>query len=319
MRIARMQQLFKDAAAEHDHKIPMQIDIIGFSRGAAQARDFANELVLAAPNGIYTFKNADGIDVCQPLNFRFMGLWDTVLSNNDSKYEYKLDIPKQFGYVAHAIALNEYRSANISNWVQRNPLPGGDQVGGFPLESISGLETPPNTTRIERGFLGAHADIGGGYEINNELSLVALNWMVKQATNAQVPMKGNAPAIPDKSALVHEQSNVIHLGNPNVRGTFTHNGLATGTRLSRNAEDRLVKRSCNPSAAATRTCRGGTTTQRALNFDNNSMTNAETHELISYTARDVHAPAGSPGMKQTTGIVNLTNYVKWLKDRGYDF
>ena len=37
-----------------------------------------------------------------------------------------------------------------------------------------------NKYRLEKGFLGAHSDIGGGYK-SGDLSNVALMWMIKQA------------------------------------------------------------------------------------------------------------------------------------------
>ncbi|NCT96034.1 MAG: DUF2235 domain-containing protein [Comamonadaceae bacterium] len=44
-------------------------------------------------------------------------------------------------------------------------------------------------TRIERGFLGAHADIGGGFgENDSQLARAALVWMVEQAQVAGVTM-----------------------------------------------------------------------------------------------------------------------------------
>jgi len=145
------------------------IDIVGFSRGAAEARDFANQLVEKYKDGYYRYKNDSGAEQCQKVNFNFMGLFDTVLSTHTG--EYQLSIPDTFTYVAQAMALNEYRGGAVA----------------FPMESIRGAPTPINATRIERGFLGAHSDIGGGYPDGN-LAKVALNWMVEQANLAGVKM-----------------------------------------------------------------------------------------------------------------------------------
>ncbi|MBT3017804.1 MAG: DUF2235 domain-containing protein [Candidatus Thiodiazotropha endolucinida] len=43
--------------------------------------------------------------------------------------------------------------------------------------------TANSATRIERGFIGAHSDIGGSYA-EGDLSDVAFMWMVRQAENA---------------------------------------------------------------------------------------------------------------------------------------
>ena len=83
----------------------MDIDIIGFSRGAAEARDFANRIVSASVTQggktYYRYENPDTHRMnCQWINFRFMGLWDTVLSTNRSGYDYRLAIPSPFQHVA---------------------------------------------------------------------------------------------------------------------------------------------------------------------------------------------------------------------------
>jgi len=49
------------------------LDIVGFSRGAASARDFANTVVARTNNGYY--HNLYGVNgACVSLNIRFMGL-----------------------------------------------------------------------------------------------------------------------------------------------------------------------------------------------------------------------------------------------------
>jgi hypothetical protein len=105
-----------------------------------------------------------------------MGLFDTVLSVNRSGMEYNMGIPVQFARVSHAIALNEYRSfpsggmgtwdyltQNRGTWNRtRTHLPGDRHQGGFPLQSIGRSVNTPGGVRMEMGFIGAHADIGGG-------------------------------------------------------------------------------------------------------------------------------------------------------------
>jgi RHS repeat-associated protein len=130
-RIARMVQYFQDEAdLLTDDNVAMDVDVIGFSRGAAQARDFVNRIIANTTNGVYKYYqtvNGRATQRCQKVNFRFMGLWDTVLSSNVNR-GYNLAVPDQFAYVAHAIALNEYRGQTVRD------LP--DSTGAFPLESI---------------------------------------------------------------------------------------------------------------------------------------------------------------------------------------
>jgi RHS repeat-associated protein len=149
-RIDRMVRYFNDEADLFDNAKVMDIDIIGFSRGAAQARDFANRVVNSSvvSNGktYYKYKDSTGKDACQEVKFRFMGLWDTVLSTNKTGHQYQLGIPSAFNAVAHAVALNEYRSGGVpgvkgaaydaanatgvfSDWSLRNKKPGGLKSG----------------------------------------------------------------------------------------------------------------------------------------------------------------------------------------------
>ncbi len=203
----------------------INLDIVGFSRGAASARDFANmisDLIDAAqseprdpeknaPNRLaelargitkqahqqvlyfleggmvlprrtvaqrlspqsYLQRIQTSLDYlrasCVHLNLRFLGLFDTVPhygrdATNDLQ-ELRLAIPDSVDYAVHAIAINEHRK-------------------DFPAVSIHQAPGSPNTNnRVEAGFLGAHADIGGGYG-EGDLSNVAFMWVVKHAAEA---------------------------------------------------------------------------------------------------------------------------------------
>ena len=71
---------------------------------------------------------------CQPAKLRFMGLFDTVLSTDlPFAADYRLAIPDEFAYVAHAVALNEYRSQPI-----------GWDAGGYPFNAAFWDETRRN-------------------------------------------------------------------------------------------------------------------------------------------------------------------------------
>ncbi|MGX5649476.1 RHS repeat-associated core domain-containing protein [Hydrogenophaga borbori] len=283
-RIDRMLQYFNDEAdlATRDDEA-MEIDIVGFSRGAAQARDFANRIVSATRDGLYryTVTGSNGAQEarCQKVSFRFMGLFDTVLSTNWGR-AYQLGIPAEFSYVAHAVALNEYRG-DISH-------PYGS-VGAFPLESILlGMASPApmkGQTRIERGFIGAHADIGGGFgENENQLAQVALVWMLDQARAAGVNMTD-----PDElhgivsNPGIHDKSDSIQTGAP-----------APGS------EDRQV-----------RYLGGARTVQREMPFTE-GMSWADTQTFIDYL------PTDDPRRRQfVTGTVDMQSYLDWLNANGY--
>ncbi|QNA99635.1 RHS repeat-associated core domain-containing protein [Massilia sp. Se16.2.3] len=286
-RIVRMEEYFNNAADTAADDDVMEIDIVGFSRGAAQARDFSNRIAARTTDGWYkyTVKGANGEDIvkCQKVNFRFLGLWDTVLSTNSGP-AYNLAIPAQFAHVSHAVALNEFRGQSVRD------LPGG-RFGAFPLESIGGAPTPDGKVRIERGFLGAHADIGGGFGAGeNQLAQVAMEWMVKQAATAGVKVD-DAPRTVIATTVLHDKSN-----NQN-----TPDGVPT-------QEDREVR------------YRDGTrTTQRQM--DGVGMKFSDTGQFISYRPGTVNGSGNTvrgpvPGFG--TGTVDMKGYLKWLKENGYD-
>lgn len=141
----------------------LNIDVVGFSRGAAEARVWLNQLVSQLKGGAYTFGNKS-----RCINLRFEGLWDTVshlgaVFSDDNKYNFS--IPEQVKYAVHAVALNEHRGAATH----------------FDGRSIFNAPSTPNTAnRIEEGFVGSHADIGGGYG-TGDLSDAALMWIIQRA------------------------------------------------------------------------------------------------------------------------------------------
>ena len=340
-RIDRMMLYLEQEAIGRTDDEAMQIDIIGFSRGAAQARDFANQIAansfVQGGRTFYRYTNrSTNQQECQWVNFRFMGLWDTVLSTNSGR-DYQLGIPAQFTYVAHAVALNEYRSQPDATWDvlsnrnfydrTRTHLPGSRHWGGFPLQSIGASSSQPGQVRIERGFIGAHADIGGGYAANeNGLSTVALSWMVGQAQIAGVNMDmSRVPEIASSDPFVHDQSNVIRFGDPRQAPAnfqvcgFTNCLLGS---VAYNTEDREVRGG------------QGDGTQRTQTFGpaepggNRSMTNADTHPFITYMPRPDNIQADTRNsndiaqirdLSNRTGTVDIQSYMSWLRQHGYVF
>ena len=138
------------------------LDVIGFSRGAAEARDFSNRIRAE-------YKENKVLGHC--IEFRFLGLFDTVSQmglGGSLDQSFDFSIAPEWQSVAQAYALNEHRAQ-------------------FPLRSIQGAAAP----YIEKGFVGSHSDIGGGYlekseEYPGDLSDVALMWMVQQAEKAGI-------------------------------------------------------------------------------------------------------------------------------------
>jgi RHS repeat-associated protein len=248
----------------------IDIDVIGFSRGASEARVWMNQLVSKLVGGVYT--SSDNSSKSRCLNLRFEGLWDTVshlgaVFSDDSKYNFS--IPQQVKLAAQAVALNEYR--------------GG--ASNFDGRSIFSAPNTPNTAnRIELGFVGSHADIGGGYG-TGDLSDAALMWMIQQATSQGIKFQDKA--ITDAgwnivtSPILHDKSknNTYRPSDPPVynRQFIYGNG-----------------KSVNQTAAVI----GGTTWTWSRNF-------------VSYYAKT----CGLSG-NEAVGQVDMTKYSAWLATQG---
>ena len=283
-RIERMVAYFNaEAELAADNTALMDVDIIGFSRGGAQARDFANRINANTRNGQYSYTvmvNGVAQQRCQMINFRFLGLWDTVLSTNLSGSRYQLDVVPGFQHVAQAVALNEYRGDTFRR------LP--DSTGAFPLESIMGSILPVGQTRIEMGFIGAHSDIGGGLGSNNELSRVALSWMIEQARGAGVKLLDSTIAVPS-SAVIHDKSDNQYC----IKG---------------------------PGCSEDREVRGAdASTQRAMK--NTGLTFDDTGQFVTYYPPQTNQDGSqtrTPKSDASTGTVDMKKYVAWLKSNGYN-
>ncbi|WP_323018849.1 phospholipase effector Tle1 domain-containing protein [Castellaniella sp.] len=161
---------------------PVPIDILGYSRGAALARDFANRIARQTRNGWFSYDDPlrGTIGLC--VDLRFLGLFDTVAQFGllgAANAGFDLSIDGAWSWVAHAVALHELRHT-------------------FPLVAA---RAGASTNTVEAPFIGAHADIGGGLlrdndgpdQTDGDLSDVALNWMRWQALAALAPMKALAP------------------------------------------------------------------------------------------------------------------------------
>jgi len=139
------------------------IDVIGFSRGAALALHFVNVL---ADDGI---KTPDGKRI-KP-RVRFLGLWDVVASFGigidvgpfafqDINLGWKLKLPPIVDRCFHAIATDERRETFRATRVQ----------GAY-----------------EVWFRGVHSDVGGGND-NVALNNIPLAWMLRKAAAVGVPV-----------------------------------------------------------------------------------------------------------------------------------
>lgn len=216
-----------------DPHTKITLDIVGFSRGAASARMFASKLENLL-NQDYTnrppalvpllnpqFRSSTAVtkrwkysmtDLCKngiDLNFRFLGLWDTVSSlgpnivNDEielNKKGFSLKVSNSWNTVVQAIAVNELRSGFAARSIYTSAADA----------KLNNNKVKNGKFRLERGFLGAHSDIGGGYA-EGDLSNVALTWMFKQAmdTGVKLEIPGEYSII--RNPTVHDSIGVLPL------------------------------------------------------------------------------------------------------------
>jgi uncharacterized protein (DUF2235 family) len=177
-RIARAAEHLAQYFADGDR----DIDIVGFSRGAALALHFANTI---ASRGV---RDRDGRVIAARPVVRFLGLWDVVaafgipidlgIPFSRINLGYRLSLPDTVAYCFHALALDERRQAFRPTRVR----------GGY-----------------EVWFRGVHSDIGGGND-NLGLNNIALRWMLKKARTVGCPINRDALAALD--ALVDPQASI---------------------------------------------------------------------------------------------------------------
>jgi len=133
------------------------VDIAGFSRGAALALSFANEIA----------------DKMKNLDVRYIGLWDVVgefgLPGEHVNAGHNLHMPPNAHNVFHAMALDETRLL-------------------FPLTRLSGSAPATGVVLQEVWFRGVHSDVGGGND-NDTLNGVALNWLFQNAKRCGLPIR----------------------------------------------------------------------------------------------------------------------------------
>jgi hypothetical protein len=137
----------------------------------------------------------------QPAKVKVVGVWDTVGSVgvaagniphiSRSQFDYLqtgLFIPIQNGY--HALAIDEHRSDFAPTlWTVRHPK--------------SGIGPPPRLlANVEqRWFVGAHPNVGGGYQ-NDLLNQAPLRWLMQKAEShglsfrSEVTLDGDALKAP---------------------------------------------------------------------------------------------------------------------------
>jgi uncharacterized protein (DUF2235 family) len=171
----RVDEAVQMAVLAQDGPDPV-IDVVGFSRGAALALHFVNQLAkLPAPPPV-----------------RFLGLWDCVPSFGvavvDANLGWDLELPDNVAKCYHALALDERRQSFHLHRPDAR-VEHADQEGRL----------------FEVWFRGVHSDVGGG-NINPGLSSIPLAWMFTKAAAAGLPLRPQVVAEnatrPDPAAAI---------------------------------------------------------------------------------------------------------------------
>ena len=147
----------------------INLSIFGFSRGAALARAFSNDMLklcVTDNSGVARYEGA-------PIRFHFMGLFDTVASfgvpslNVDMAFDEKnLVVPYEVERCVHYVAAQELRFSFPVDLIRRN----GTLKTGW----------------TETVYPGVHSDVGGGYEpvnqkISNNYARIPMRDMMREA------------------------------------------------------------------------------------------------------------------------------------------
>jgi len=185
-----------------------EIWVFGFSRGAYTARSLVGLIrkcgllrivtpgLLEKAERIYRDKSlAPESDECRDFRskysretrVRFIGVWDTVgalgipgtaISEHGKYSWHDTELSSIVDYAYHAVALDEHRAAyNAALWV-----------------SDDGNQKLSNLNVEQRWFIGAHANVGGGYGSEDVLADIPFDWMLKQATLVGLKIHGFTPA-----------------------------------------------------------------------------------------------------------------------------
>lgn len=230
----RVEEQF-EALRENFETGETEIDIVGYSRGAAISRMFVHRI-----ERDFEDLKVDGKALAKSPVVRFLGLFDTVASFgvpwNDKENDFRPDIPEFVANTFHAMALDETRET-------------------FGIERCRG-----NRKKItEVWFRGGHGDIGGnatyinkqGQVHNRERSDLALNWMLAKAKACGLPV----PDEIDESRVVKVNNEApvtaldepISIGNAGTLSRRIHFGdlvhySVEQTELTRGIDGRLLRR-----------------------------------------------------------------------------
>jgi hypothetical protein len=260
----------------------INVSIFGFSRGATQARAFANWLVALCQRDatLHGRGNAAMTLGGFPVDFSFMGLFDTVASVGAAN-----TMGNQFGlgsFEGHGSWADADFSLRIPEGVPTVHLVAAHEVRrSFPLDSISVGNSLPGGCE-EWVFPGMHSDVGGAYSPTEQgkgigpkgsdmLARIALIYMYRAARLQGVPLKLELakPVVKERFAL---EPSTIKAFNDYVALCKTKTG--TLTAIMREQRRLVIQWKVLRRARGSTPLENSASFLRASSFDQNDMNSA---------------------------------------------
>lgn len=189
---SRVEQAYESIVRFHNKNpdFPIDVNVVGFSRGAAQARALANVFIDRGVPRLDGQWKATGEYLIPPgqAQINKLGLFDTVACYGNPKTEShvakNLAIHENVNSTTHLIAMNEYRDT-------------------FPLTSA--LRNNDNARIEELKFAGAHSQVGGGYR-DDVLAAGPLAFMYDRLKSAGIEMQ---PLLPEDIQRIEQYNALI--------------------------------------------------------------------------------------------------------------
>lgn len=195
----------------------VQVNMVGFSRGAAQARALSNEFITKGVPELDVEGKPTGKYLISPgaAKVNKLALFDTVASYgnalSDSHRDKDLQIHTNVQSTTHLVAMNEYRKT---------------------FRLTSALRSDNNEKIEELHFAGAHSQVGGSYR-NDDLAAGPLAVMHERMTKAGI---GLAP-LKEEDRERAERYNQLIESPEAIRQALIDSRLKHGNEAFRKAPD----------------------------------------------------------------------------------
>ncbi|RLL40426.1 DUF2235 domain-containing protein [Acinetobacter cumulans] len=180
----------------------INLSVFGFSRGAALARVFTNEMIWKAEAENLELKyEMEGYAEKIPMEVKFLGLFDTVASFGLPA----TNLPNKLTFSGRDMVVDP----RVKNCLHL--IAGNEQRFAFPVDLVRKdgvLANPKNWKEVV--YPGMHSDVGGGYETNsqhvsNNFARITLRHMLDTAEQAGVKLFNYEKTAVEATELFNQQ------------------------------------------------------------------------------------------------------------------